>query len=842
MLTLTITKFLQSDSVRIESTTYDNLGCVSTTNLLATNSRFSSSSSSSTTSTTTSCSSLANKPTFDNNNDYDNNSDNSKSDNNFPSHSINESVGNTKVQIYHQKSTTASGSTVPLSQSHLCASSIISTVNVTQNIKSEKKDNFTEITINRVYETAVKNSTCIVKSSKVIGTFYSGTGELSSHPPNDDIHELFDDRLSEHEEYEEDSDVTDASVFDNGAKRFQTHVEEKPFLSDSHSQLSQSDILVHSGKMRPDEVTRAISSLESTAITTEDSNVDQFFITKSLDSNQNLILVSETQSESVNLIPSQSSDILSSPFASQVATTTPVISLATSFVQPSNISFDTSSAIPITQKTLLVTNPPIERTLPLYSPQTVISSQVCSHETTISSSIVSPEISIASPLISQPFDSTKAAHQNNLPERIYITSQSIPTEVAESLPSSALTIKPEICSFAQLDQSIEALSRSISSPNEELVSFENTLVSQSQPEIVFAPSVTQHSLMITSESKSEKATPLYPQESLILTKDSITSTTVIDDNNRQLEILSDILTEKPSKTSSISSFDAPIVSSTSPTITSTTLANLNVVSSHISPSIVSTSYSPMMASSVMLQPTAVLATSFVRSSSTSYVDSVIESVSSSITTSTVVTLSEPQLCDPITTLVTSIPHPLATSIEGSTTIHQFETVHQPESPVCVDLEKNLYYNKSMGKILSLPQSIQMNLIDFKLNINNEEVLLSECIQEDGLLHLPCIEEPITFSQLARTGLMGQNCVVIDKTTDQIVAFKDIVAIARTVDNESQSSILHLTSNNESNFPSILTITSQELSHDYSKLSSMEVRLLPFLCQWSICLVPRPNTN
>lgn len=129
-------------------------------------------------------------------------------------HRPNGQAHNTKVQIYHQKSTTATGSTVPLSESQLCASSIVSTVNVTQNIKSEKKsDGVTEITINRVYETAVKNSTCIVNSSKVVGTRYEAVGTEAA--TSSQVQELFDDRLSEHEEYEEfaaaDGDSTDGT-------------------------------------------------------------------------------------------------------------------------------------------------------------------------------------------------------------------------------------------------------------------------------------------------------------------------------------------------------------------------------------------------------------------------------------------------------------------------------------------------------------------------------------------------------------------------------------------------------------------------------------------------------
>ena len=135
---------------------------------------------------------------------------------------------NTKVQIYHQKSTVATGSKVPLDDSTFSANAIVSTVNVTQNIKSAKvAEGVTEITINRVYETAVKNSTCIVKSSKVItGTKYSAIGMESSGDGSfvssssssstssinsssraaqqqQQAEEYFEDRLSEHEEYEE---------------------------------------------------------------------------------------------------------------------------------------------------------------------------------------------------------------------------------------------------------------------------------------------------------------------------------------------------------------------------------------------------------------------------------------------------------------------------------------------------------------------------------------------------------------------------------------------------------------------------------------------------------------
>lgn len=96
----------------------------------------------------------------------DTNSDSNTHSNGYPAtpptgHSV-----NTKVQVYQQKSTIASSSNVPLTESHICASSIVSTVNVTQNIKSQKKDNVTQITINRVYETDVKNNTFIVKSSQ----------------------------------------------------------------------------------------------------------------------------------------------------------------------------------------------------------------------------------------------------------------------------------------------------------------------------------------------------------------------------------------------------------------------------------------------------------------------------------------------------------------------------------------------------------------------------------------------------------------------------------------------------------------------------------------------------
>lgn len=73
---------------------------------------------------------------------------------------------NTKVKVYQQRSTVASGANVPLTESHICASSIVSTVNVTQNIQSQMKDNVTQIVINRVYETDVKNNTFIVKSKK----------------------------------------------------------------------------------------------------------------------------------------------------------------------------------------------------------------------------------------------------------------------------------------------------------------------------------------------------------------------------------------------------------------------------------------------------------------------------------------------------------------------------------------------------------------------------------------------------------------------------------------------------------------------------------------------------
>lgn len=116
---------------------------------------------------------------------------------------------------------------MPLNDSTFSANSIVSTVNVTQNIKSAKvAEGVTEITINRVYETAVKNSTCIVKSSKVIGTKYSPVA-LESSSSSSQAQEYFEDRLSEHEEFEEGetddiiddhSDVTDRSV--HSAPRF----------------------------------------------------------------------------------------------------------------------------------------------------------------------------------------------------------------------------------------------------------------------------------------------------------------------------------------------------------------------------------------------------------------------------------------------------------------------------------------------------------------------------------------------------------------------------------------------------------------------------------------------
>src|SRR5699024_7952542 len=69
--------------------------------------------------------------------------------------------------------------------------------NVTQNIKSQKKDNGTEITINSIYETDVKNSTLVVKNNK------AELLALKNTDSSDHRYGILEDRLSEHEEYEE---------------------------------------------------------------------------------------------------------------------------------------------------------------------------------------------------------------------------------------------------------------------------------------------------------------------------------------------------------------------------------------------------------------------------------------------------------------------------------------------------------------------------------------------------------------------------------------------------------------------------------------------------------------
>ena len=104
---------------------------------------------------------------------------------------------------------------------------------------------------------------------------------------------------------------------------------------------------------------------------------------------------------------------------------------------------------------------------------------------------------------------------------------------------------------------------------------------------------------------------------------------------------------------------------------------------------------------------------------------------------------------------------------------------------------------------------------------------------------------MSFAELIDAGLVNvQNCTLIDKVTDRVVAIKDIsqtsasedaltsarrASVAslksdRTNDSTLPTSATILTSN-EPNFPSVLTITNQEYSHDRAKLTTKEVRLL-----------------
>ncbi|KPM10180.1 Microtubule-actin cross-linking factor 1-like protein [Sarcoptes scabiei] len=60
---------------------------------------------------------------------------------------------NAQFNKYHQTITTATVSNVPVSEKHDCRNLSISTLNVTQDIRSREEKNFTEITVNRVFET-----------------------------------------------------------------------------------------------------------------------------------------------------------------------------------------------------------------------------------------------------------------------------------------------------------------------------------------------------------------------------------------------------------------------------------------------------------------------------------------------------------------------------------------------------------------------------------------------------------------------------------------------------------------------------------------------------------------
>ena len=276
-------------------------------------------------------------------------------------------------------------------------------------------------------------------------------------------------------------------------------------------------------------------------------------------------------------------------------------------------------------------------------------------------------------------------------------------------------------------------------------------------------------------------------------------------------------------------------------------------------SLLLSSVSESNSESIQSLATSAVASSFVTSSFTSSITSFVTSyVTSSV--SSVTSHASQAICEPVTSLVSSISYPAVSSYPSSTiSLSQTEDkIHKQKGAISINFVEDVYANFATGEVHSIVESIKMDLLDFKIESGGQEILLSECVQQDDLIRLPHTEQALTFSELVQSGLVTtQNCTLLDKVAHREVPLKSTLPreaftsgpsatedhLHRAQSNEPSISLLRpsVLSANEPIFPSVLTISSEEVVHEvvhereHAKLSTTEVRLLPYaiVC---VCLV------
>src|SRR5699024_9377646 len=158
--------------------------------------------------------------------------------------------------------------------------------------------------------------------------------------------------------------------------------------------------------------------------------------------------------------------------------------------------------------------------------------------------------------------------------------------------------------------------------------------------------------------------------------------------------------------------------------------------------------------------------SFVTSSFTSSITSFVTSYVTSSVSSVTSHLAPQSICEPITSLVSSIPYPAVSPGDRSSSFQASDRSFKHQDAISINFAKDVYTNLSTGEVHSIAQSIKMDLVDFKIESEGQEILLSKCVQPDGLFRLPHAEQALSFSELVKSGLVTvQNCTMIDKSKE-----------------------------------------------------------------------------